>query len=249
MEFIRVNSDNIEKEHICCAISNNNDCQVHSKKEWLKSRFDEGLVFLKANERGKCFIEYIPAEYAWAPIDANDFLYIDCLWVSGQFKGKGYSRKLLDYCLGDAREKGKKGLVILSATKKMPFLSDPGFLTHAGFQVADEAEPNYRLMYLPLDNTAKIPKFREQVKKPHIEEKGYVLYYTAQCPYTAKYAPLIEEVAHENQIPFQAIQITSLGEAKEARAPFTSYSLFYNGEFVTNEILSVAKFSKMITNQ
>ncbi len=57
MEYIRVTKDNLEKEHICCAISNNKDIQVSSKKAWLADRFDEGLVFLKSVERGKCFIE------------------------------------------------------------------------------------------------------------------------------------------------------------------------------------------------
>ena len=52
MEYIRVTKDNLEKEHICCAISNNNDVQVSSKKAWLADRFDEGLVFLKSVERG-----------------------------------------------------------------------------------------------------------------------------------------------------------------------------------------------------
>ena len=65
MEYIRVTNENIDKEHICCAISNNNDIQVSSKKAWLQERFNEGLVFLKSEERGKCFIEYIPAENAW----------------------------------------------------------------------------------------------------------------------------------------------------------------------------------------
>ena len=35
MEYIRVTKDNLEKEHICCAISNNKDIQVLSKKAWL----------------------------------------------------------------------------------------------------------------------------------------------------------------------------------------------------------------------
>ena len=35
--------------------------QALAKKEWLKQRFDEGLVFYRSEERGKCFIEYIPA--------------------------------------------------------------------------------------------------------------------------------------------------------------------------------------------
>ena len=55
MEYIRITNENLEKEHICCAISNNRDVQVSSKKVWLLGRFDEGLVFLKSVERGKCF--------------------------------------------------------------------------------------------------------------------------------------------------------------------------------------------------
>ena len=85
MEYIRVTKENLEQEHICCAISNNKDVQVSSKKAWLAERFDEGLVFLKSVERGKCFIEYIPAENAWNPIVADNYMYIDCLWVSGSF--------------------------------------------------------------------------------------------------------------------------------------------------------------------
>mgnify|MGYP001210497749 CR=1 FL=1 len=51
MKYIRVTKENIEKEHICCAISSNRDIQVISKKNWLKERFDDGLVFLKSIER------------------------------------------------------------------------------------------------------------------------------------------------------------------------------------------------------
>ena len=80
------------------SISSNKDCQVQSKKAWLTERLDQGLVFLKGDVRGKCFIEYIPAEYAWAPIEADGYLYIDCLWVSGQFKGHGYSCLLYTSC-------------------------------------------------------------------------------------------------------------------------------------------------------
>ncbi len=86
MEFVKLTRENIEKEHICCVISNNKDIQVMSKKNWLRERLEEGLVFLKGNVRGKCFIEYIPVEYAWVPIEAEGCMYIDCLWVSGCLK-------------------------------------------------------------------------------------------------------------------------------------------------------------------
>jgi hypothetical protein len=38
MEYIRVTKENLEEEHICCAISNNKDVQVSSKKAWLADR-------------------------------------------------------------------------------------------------------------------------------------------------------------------------------------------------------------------
>ena len=42
MGYIRITEDNIGTEHICCAMSNNQSLQ---KKEWLKDRFHDGLVF------------------------------------------------------------------------------------------------------------------------------------------------------------------------------------------------------------
>ena len=58
MHYIRITKENIDKEHICCAMSGKNSIV---KKEWLKQRFEEGLVFYRSAERGKCFIEYICA--------------------------------------------------------------------------------------------------------------------------------------------------------------------------------------------
>ena len=155
MQYIKVTKENLEKEHICCAISNNKDIQVSSKKAWLADRFDEGLVFLKSVERGKCFIEYIPAENAWNPIDADGYMYIDCLWVSGSFKGHGYANDLLNTCIEDSKGKDKKGLCILSTVKKKPFLADPKFLTHKGFSVCDEADNGIQLWYLPFLSDAE----------------------------------------------------------------------------------------------
>ena len=67
MNYIHITKENLDKEHICCAMSGK---QSLTKKEWLRQRFDEGLVFYRSEERGKCFIEYIPAENAWVPIEA-----------------------------------------------------------------------------------------------------------------------------------------------------------------------------------
>ncbi|MCL2506038.1 MAG: YoaP domain-containing protein [Alphaproteobacteria bacterium] len=249
MNIISVTKDNIEREHICCAISNNKDCQVAAKKAWLSERFADGLVFKKCDVRGKCFIEYIPAENAWLPIKADGYMHINCFWVSGQFKGQGYSNLLLDECIKDSKENGKKGLCVLASIKKTPFLSDPGYLKYKGFIVADTAEPFYELLYLPFDANAPKPCFKQHAKTPKIDEQGFVLYYAHQCPFTAKYVSIIEDIAKAKAIPFRSIQFTTTEEAQNAPAPSTSYCLFYNGEFVTNEILSDKKFEKILTEK
>ena len=245
MDYIRVTKDNIEKEHICCAISNNKDIQISSKKSWLSERFDEGLVFYKSTERGKCFIEYIPAENAWIPVSAGGYMFINCLWVSGSFKGKGYSTDLLDYAVRDSKEKGKTGMCILSSAKKKGFLADPKFLTHKGFSMCDEADNSIQLWYLPLEKNSEKPKFKECAKHPKSEGEGYVLYYTNQCPFTAKYVPVVEKTAEEIGVPFRSVHIETKEQAQNAPTPITTYALFYNGEYQTNEILNDKRFLKL----
>ena len=245
MEYIKVTKDNLEKEHICCAISNNKDVQFFSKKAWLADRFDEGLVFLKSIERGKCFIEYIPAENAWNPIVAEGYMYIDCLWVSGSLKGHGYSNDLLGACIEDSKEKGKKGLCILCAAKKKPFLADPKFLKYKGFSVCDEADNGIQLWHLPFSADAERPRFKDFAKHPHVNDEGYVLFYTSQCPFNAKYVPIVEQTAKEHDIPFRTIHIESREQAQNAPTPITTYALFYNGEYLTNEQMNDTKFLKL----
>ena len=244
MELIKINEKNLDLEHICCALSGS---EAQPKKDWLKERLKDGLVFLKANVRGKCFIEYIPAENAWSPICADGYMYINCLWVSGQFKGHGYSNLLLDECIRDSKEKGKKGLVILSSKKKTGFLADPKYLRYKGFRLADTAQPYFELMYLPFEENSEKPYFREQVKgKGGI---GFELFYTAQCPFTTKYVPILEQMAKDKNAPFTVTKYETAAQAQNGISPFSTFSLYFDGEFITHEILSEKKFEKILAER
>ena len=250
MNLIQITPENLETEHICCAISNERDCQVQAKKAWLAKRLEEGLVFLKGDVRGKCFIEYIPAEHAWAPIEAEGYMYIDCLWVSGQFKGHGYSSLLLDECIRGAKEKGRRGLAVLSSEKKLGYLSDPKYLKYKGFQTTDAAGPHFRLMALPFEGQTELPRFspRLQQAAAQVPKTGLVLYYTSQCPFTAKYVPLLEAICRDRNVPIQTFHITTTEQAQNAPCPYTAFSLYWNGGFVTHEIPSEKKFEKLLAD-
>ena len=240
MNYVRITKDNIDREHICCAMSNK---QSNVKKEWLKQRFEEGLVFYRSEERGKCFIEYIPAEYAWVPIEAEGYLYINCLWIAGSMKGHGYSNDLLEECIRDAKEQGRKGLCILSSEKrKREFLADPKYLAYKGFSAADTSDCGITLMYLPFDQGTNPPRFKDCARHPKTEIPGFVVYYTDQCPFTYYWVPRVEEAAREHNIPFRAIHITDREAAQNVPAPVTTYALFRDGQFVTQAIQSDKKF-------
>ena len=239
MGYLRITEENIDKEHICCAMSNN---QSFQKKQWMKDRFSDGLVFYRSEQRGKCFIEYMPAENAWHPIKADGYMHINCLWVSGSLKGHGYSNDLLDECKKDAASKGCKGLTILSSEKKKGFLADPKFLRYKGFEPADTSDTGIQLWYLPFDKDAEKPQFKECAKHPKVEKKGFVIYYSDQCPFTYYWVPRLVECAKEHGIPLQVIHIDTKEAAQNAPSPVTNFSIFRDGKFVSHEIQSEKKF-------
>lgn len=76
-KYITLTKENIEKEHICCAFSDKKCKDSYElKKTWLKNEFENGYVFRRLDERAKVFIEYGPAEKAWVPVNAPNYLIL-----------------------------------------------------------------------------------------------------------------------------------------------------------------------------
>ena len=87
--FITLNKSSIEKEHICCAISDKKCAEGYQlKKDWLKKKFDNGFVFRRIDSRAKVFIEYEPAEKSWVPVSAPNYLLINCFGFQVNIKEK-----------------------------------------------------------------------------------------------------------------------------------------------------------------
>nr|MCR5422108.1 YoaP domain-containing protein [Bacilli bacterium] len=51
-----------------------------------------------------------------------------------------------------------------------------------------------------------------------------------------------------NNIPFKAVHINSKEEAQNAPTPITTYALFKDGKYVTNEQMNDTKFLKIHNN-
>ncbi len=245
MEFITIGQDNIEKEHLCCAISDKkHQCGVAIKRKWMSEQLAEGHVFRKLNESGKVFIEYAPLEKAWVPVVGDNFIYIYCLWVSGSFKGKGYAKALLTSCIEDARRQEKSGVCILSAKKKKPFLSEKAFMMKFGFKTVDTIDKDYELLALSFDGTK--PRFTKSAKQQTIDNSNLSIYYGMQCPYIPNCIDQIKNYCEANQIPIDLIPVDSLEKAKSVPCIFNNWAVFYHGRFKTVHLLNEGYLKKIL---
>ncbi|MDD3241336.1 MAG: GNAT family N-acetyltransferase [Bacilli bacterium] len=243
-KYLNITLDNIDMEHICCAISDKKHQDgVDLKKEWLRDRIKEGHVFRKLNERGKVFIEYSLLEKAWVPIVGDNYIYIYCLWVSGSFKGNGHAKSLIEYCINDAKEKGKSGICVLSSKKKKPFLSEKEFFLKYGFKVV-ESIGEYELLALSFDT--KLPMFNESVKKEEIDSKDLTIFYTNQCPYIPNCIEQIRSYCINEKIPLNLIKIDSLEKAKNIPCIFNNWAVFNKGKFETVHLLNEGLLKKIL---
>lgn len=244
-EYINLNLENIDDEHICCAIGNpKHELGVNNKKEWIKNKLQDGHVFRKLNARGKTFIEYEPIETAWVPIIGKNYEYIYCLWVAGSFKGKGIGKELLEYAINDAKEKGMSGLCTFTSKKKKPFIGEKKFFEHFGFKVVDSID-DYELLALSFEN-AETPKFSDKARLMEIESKDFTIYYSPSCPYVQYEVKELTEYAKENNININFIKIDTLEKAKNVPCVFNNWANFYNGKFISNTILNANSLEKLI---
>ena len=244
-EYVNLSLENIDKEHICCAIGDPKHQEgVDKKREWIKHKLKDGHVFRKLNARGKIFIEYEPIETAWTPINGKNYEYIYCLWVAGSFKGKGIAKELLEYAINDSKGKGMSGICTLVSKKKKPFLGEKKFFEHYGFKVVDTIN-DYELLALQFDDN-EIPKFNDTARMMKIDNKEFTIYYSPECPYVEYEIKELSEYANEKNIKINFIKIDSLEKAKAVPCIFNNWANFYKGEFISNTILNKNSFEKLL---
>lgn len=244
-DFINITTENLSSEHFCCIIRSKKEHQgVEAKRQWLSARLNEGHVFRKLNAKATVFIEYAPLETAWVPVTGDNYYYVYCLWVLGSDKGKGYGKFLMEYCLADARGKGKSGICMLGAKKQKSWLSDQSFAKKFGFEVVDTTDNGYELLALSFDGTT--PKFTQNAKSQKIGNKELTIYYDMQCPFICQNIEMIKQYCETNNIPAYLIQIDTLQKAKELPCVFNNYGVFYKGNFETVNLLDIAYLERIL---
>ena len=162
----------------------------------------------------------------------------------GESKGKGYGRALMEYCLADARAKGKSGVCMLGAEKQKAWLSDQAFAKKFGFQTVDTAPNGYELLALSFDGTK--PRFAPHAKKQQIENKELTVFYDMQCPYILQRVERVERYCGANGVPLSLVRVDTLQKAKELPCVFNNWAVFYKGKFETVNLLDDAALQRLL---
>ena len=150
----------------------------------------------------------------------------------------------MEYCLADAKSKGKSGVCMLGSQRQKAWLSDQSFAKKYGFEVVETTESGYELLALSFDGT--IPHFSQSAKKEKIENQELTIYYDDQCPFIHQYINMIKEYCRSQNQPVSFIYVDTLEKAKELPCPFNNWAVFYKGQFETVNLLNLDYIKRIL---
>lgn len=235
--IIDITEENLDEQNIFCQQSKKKEEGYQAKVAWFRERLQEGMKLKILNvyegKRGyktRGFIEYIPSEFTWRGIKAEDYMVIHCIWVVGQNKGKGYGTKLLKECMQDA--KGMNGVAVVT-NKKGHWLPNPKLFKKHGFKVVDIVYDTQELWVKKFNESAPEPRFFPLARKSEYE-KGFTVLTSDQCPYNPAAAKLVKIFAEKRDLPFRLIKLKTAKEAQEnGYTPFGTFCIIFNGEYLS----------------
>jgi GNAT superfamily N-acetyltransferase len=253
VEIITVDAGNVEKEGFLCYKSKRKTEGYLRKLSWLKERFREGmrikLLHLRQfpGPRGSIgFIEYTPGEFAWRPVNAKNYLFIDCLWVVGRHKGKGYASRLLQDCLEDSRKRHKDGVAMV--TRPGGWLAGRRVLLANAFEVVDHAPFSFDLL-ASKTRGASSPTFpTDWEERAARYGAGLTIVHSDQCPYMDAIVKAALSAARERGIACRDVELKTAHDVQaSAPSPYGTFAAVYDGRLLAYRPLGGRDLLKLIS--
>lgn len=249
--IIDTNAENITK-YAMCGYKNPKNAGYISKAEWLKNQFQYGLKYkvLYSEARGTLgSIEYMPAEHAWRPVEADGYMFIHCIMIMPKdHKGKGYGSMMIDECIKDTQMLGMKGVAVV--TRDGTWMSGKEIYLQKGFSVADKAKPDFELLFRKFKPENVTPFFSGTINKISDEYKdGLFIFTSAQCPYTEKAVSEISETASmEYNIKANIIEMLESKDTAKCPSAFGTFSITFNGRVIADHPISRTRFKNIMNS-
>ena len=248
MKIIEVTPENAVKETFFC-IKDPKRQGFKDKLNWFKKRHKEGMKIkiLKTDDDKRIgYIEYVPAKYAWRPIDADNYMFIHCTYIySKKERNKGYGSLLIEDAEKEARAKGLDGLCVMTSTGG--WMANKTLFEKNGF-IQIEVKDRFELLAKTWNKNSKKPQlydWHSQQKKC----KGWHLSYSDQCPWNEKSATAILNVAMDYGIDLEVSKINTVKQAKMAPSGFGVFNLLRDGRLVEDHYISHTRFRNILKKE
>jgi N-acetylglutamate synthase-like GNAT family acetyltransferase len=245
---IDVNEENISQYPPTCFLNPNN-VGYQIKAEWLKERFSEGLkikaLYLENDKKCYGFIEYVPGEYAWRAIEAKDYFFIHCIWISpNNFKSKGYGSFLVAECVKDAEKQGKAGVAVIAS--EGPFMANKALFIKNGFREV-QASGVFTLLVKQLKKAAE-PKFKAPENQLS-NYKGLKIVYSNQCPWVARFISELAETIKGKSLKIDVVELKTAEQAQAAPSIYAVFSLLNDGKLLADHYISNTRFLNIVNKE
>ena len=243
----RVGPGNLSECGIGCLTGSKN-MGLRPKVEWLRRRFPEGLrffLFRDGQGRPLAFLEYVPGEHAWRPVDAKGWLFVHCLWVypRGQKVG-GLGSRLIQACLEEARQERASGVAAMVSDG--PWMAGRDIFLKNGFRQVGEAG-RFQLVVHRLRSGPE-PRFRD-ISGNLAKYRGLHLVYCPQCPMIPKSVNDLSEMAAEYGLELKVTVIKSPREAQNAPSYYGVFNLVWNGRLLSDHYVSKGRFRNLLRRE
>ncbi len=243
----KVGPENLASCGIGC-LTNPTHVGYRPKVDWLERRFAEDLRFLlyrAPSGKPLAFLEYVPGEKAWRPVDAKGWLFVHCLWVypAGQKVG-GLGRRLIQACLAEAQQLGAIGVAAMVSDG--PWMAGKKIFFKEGFSEVAEAD-RFQLVAYRLKR-GPVPRFRD-VSRNLARLRGLHVLYAPQCPMLPKSVADLSTMAAEQGLELKVTEFTTARQAQNAPSYYGVFNLVWNGRLLSDHYVSTGRFKNLLRKE
>jgi N-acetylglutamate synthase-like GNAT family acetyltransferase len=243
--------ENISKYAIC-GYSDIKNSGYEKKVEWIKKELKNGLKykFLVNNEdKAVGGIEYTPGEFAYKPVNAKDFMFINCISIiKKDYKQKGYGNLLLKECIEDAKIKKMNGVAVIA--RKEGWMPGEKLFVKNGFKIVDKKKPDFMLLSIKFNDEIKNPSFKDNSKHLENYKEGIFIFKSDQCPYLDKsVSEMVKHLKKNYNIEPKLITINDSKAAQDLPAVFGTFCVIVNGKVVTENPISKTRLDNILKKE
>lgn len=248
LKIVEVTPDNVQKETLFCVRDITNPA-FESKRKWFEERFQEGLrlkILKNDNDQMIGFVEYTPTKNAWRPVDADNYMFIHCMYVySKKDRNKGYGSMLIKEAEQEAKDQNMAGVCVM--TSKGAWIANKGIFEKNGFKQVDR-RGRFELLSKKWEATARDPKLLDWTLQQE-KYQGWHLLYADQCPWHEKSVEAMLHTAMDFDIDLKVTKIKTAKEAKNAPSGYGVFNLLHDGKLIEDHYISATRFRNILKKE